>query len=370
VIEDACQALFSRSERGYLGTQSHIGCFSLGMTKLISTGQGGFAVAHDEETYRKLKLARNHGVVDQFTDRWNQIGFNFKFTDLLASFGLVQLRRAGSRIAQLNRIYARYHEAARELPFLQHVPVRVDRGEVPIYAEFRSAERAQLAQYLADRGIQTRNVPPNISDSPYIPSMGDFVNSRAFASEGFYLPGGPEQRIEDVDRVIEVLRDYQKPVRPVCEASAPAPALEATGPAVVGVLSFAERVPTPEEFRRLRRSVGWRDLDSAATTAGLRQSLYGVCALAGDEVIGCARLVGDGALYFDIVDVVVLPQYQGRGVGRGMVEYLMAHVAKHATRGSFIALAAARGVAEFYERFGFKRRLAESPGMFIDWPGR
>jgi len=370
VVEDACQALFSRNASGYLGTQSDIGCFSLGLTKLISTGQGGFAVTRSEEICRKLKLARNHGVVDQFTDRWNQIGFNFKFTDLQASFGIAQLRRAGKRIAHVNRLYERYREAARDLPFLRLIPVLVERGEVPIYAEVLCSERADLSKYLKDRGIQTRQVPPNISDSPYIPSSALYPNSRVFATEGLYLPCGPEQPIENVDRVIDALRTYVPSWKATRTAATAGDSTTQEAPDVAPALvQFVDRLPTPAEFRRLRESVGWSDLDTAAMERGLRNSIYGVCACASGEVVGFGRLVGDGTLYFDIVDMVVMPQYQGTGVGRGIVKHLMAYVARHATKGSFVSLFAARGVAEFYERFGFKRRLPESPGMFMEWPG-
>ena len=88
VVEDACQALFSKSPQGYLGTTSDAGCFSLGTTKLIATGQGGFVVTHDKTRYERLKLLRNHGVSNYYADKWNCFGFNFKFTDLLASFGI------------------------------------------------------------------------------------------------------------------------------------------------------------------------------------------------------------------------------------------------------------------------------------------
>ena len=56
VIEDTAQALGSRNADGFLGTFSDIGCFSLGVSKLISTGQGGVVVTRDQNTYEKLKL--------------------------------------------------------------------------------------------------------------------------------------------------------------------------------------------------------------------------------------------------------------------------------------------------------------------------
>ena len=210
VIEDACQALFSRNSDGFLGTQSDAGCFSLGVTKLISTGQGGIVVTKNEETYEKLKLVRNHGVVDNFTDTWNQMGFNFKFTDLLASFGLAQLLRVPERLSHLQSIYATYDSALAELddPMLKLIPVDVSDGEVPLYIEALCSERANLIEYLNSRGIQARPFPPSLHRSKYLDNAGDFPRSRLFAEQGIYLPCGPEQPIENVKRVISELRLY------------------------------------------------------------------------------------------------------------------------------------------------------------------
>lgn len=208
VIEDACQALFSKNSVGFLGTQSNAGCFSLGVTKLISTGQGGVVVTRNKETYEKLKLVRNHGVIDNFTDTWNQLGFNFKFTDLLASFGLVQLSRAPSRVAHVKEVYAKYAPAVAELPFLKLIPVNVSSGELPLYVEVLCREREQLITFLRSQDIQIRPLPPNLHISTYIDNDGYFPQSKIFAEQGFYLPCGPEQPLENVDRVIEVLAAF------------------------------------------------------------------------------------------------------------------------------------------------------------------
>jgi len=71
--------VLSKNSAGYLGTNSDIGCFSLSIAKLISTGQGGFAVTRDAETYEKLKLIRSHGVSDVINVTYEHIGLNFRF---------------------------------------------------------------------------------------------------------------------------------------------------------------------------------------------------------------------------------------------------------------------------------------------------
>lgn len=208
VIEDACQALFSRNCTGFLGTQSDAGCFSLGVTKLISTGQGGVVATRSKETYEKLKLVRNHGVVDNFTDTWNQMGFNFKFTDLQASFGLVQLSFVPHRITHLNSLYAKYVEASAEFPFLRLIPVKTGEGEVPIYVEVLCNERQRLIDFLNSYGIEARPFSPSLHMCNYLNNGEDFPRSKDFSKTGMYLPCGPDQPLEVIDRVLEALQLY------------------------------------------------------------------------------------------------------------------------------------------------------------------
>ena len=212
VIEDACQALFSRGTSGYLGTQSDAGCFSLGVSKLISTGQGGMVVTKSRETYEALKLVGNHGVIDNFTNTWIRLGFNLKFTDLLASFGLVQLKRVPARLAHVNKVYDRYAAGieALELPFLRLIPVNVPGGEVPLYVEALCSEKDQVISFMESKGIQIRPFPPSLHMSSYLKSDGHYPNSDVFNDQGMYLPCGPEQPLENVDRVLEALNSYEK----------------------------------------------------------------------------------------------------------------------------------------------------------------
>jgi len=209
VIEDAAQSLFCQWRGQYLGTLSHVGCFSIGISKLISTGQGGFVVTRDRKIYEKLKSIKNHGITDIFTDTWGERGFNFKFTDLLSSVGLAQIHTVKERISHLKKLYTRYSEGLEGLPFLKMIPVNLIEGEFPIYAEALCPCRERLRAFLASHGIQIRPVPPNISISNYLNNEGAFPCSELFSQQGFYLPCGPGQSFENVDIVINALHDFK-----------------------------------------------------------------------------------------------------------------------------------------------------------------
>jgi ribosomal protein S18 acetylase RimI-like enzyme len=133
--------------------------------------------------------------------------------------------------------------------------------------------------------------------------------------------------------------------------------------------TLSERAPTLDEYRRLCDAVGWGTVEPAALEIGLRHSLFAVCVLHQGEVIGCGRIVGDGGMYFYIQDIVVLPEFQGRGIGRRIMGAVMGYLQAHARAGAFIGLMAARGASGFYEKYGFVQRPTEQygPGMFLIW---
>ena len=211
VVEDTAQAMLSKGPDGWLGTQSDLGCFSLGMTKLLSTGQGGFVVTSNQTLYTRMRRVQNHGVVDTLKDSYEFVGSNFKFNDVLASIGLAQLERGPAKVAHVTKIYKTYKTAVDELDFIDIVPVNVDQRETPLWTEVVCADRAaraQLMEFLAERGIDTRQFLPDLDLSTYLNNTGDFPYSRKFGNGGLFLPGGPTQPMENVHATIDALREY------------------------------------------------------------------------------------------------------------------------------------------------------------------
>ncbi|MDO8812214.1 MAG: DegT/DnrJ/EryC1/StrS family aminotransferase [Gallionella sp.] len=208
VIEDAAQALGSRNMDGLLGTQSDMGCFSLSVAKIIATGQGGFIATRDRVLYEKLVSIRTHGVDSVVDAQWTKPGFNFRFADILASIGIAQLRQLAERIEKVKAIYSRYAEGICGLHFLKLVPVNIGAGEIPIYIEILCNERERLIDFLASRGIQARPFYPDLNLASYLHNGERFPNSEKFGLQGIFLPSGPAQLMENIDKVIDTLKKF------------------------------------------------------------------------------------------------------------------------------------------------------------------
>jgi len=211
VVEDSAQGLFSKYHGRYMGTLSDAGCFSFSVAKLIPTGQGGFVVTQRKEIYEKLRLIRTHGVDNVNNGSpYLRMGFNFRYTDVHASIGLVRLSKVKERIQKLEVIYEKYREGLSKIDYLKLIPVNVKDGEIPLYIEVLSKERGKLMKYLDSRGIQTRPLYPDLDSAVHLKCDYDFPNTRIFGKQGLVLPCGPDQPLENVDHLFEILDLYGK----------------------------------------------------------------------------------------------------------------------------------------------------------------
>lgn len=120
----------------------------------------------------------------------------------------------------------------------------------------------------------------------------------------------------------------------------------------------------PEEFNTLRASVGWTTIESVLTVKGLENTACIVCARDGEKAVGMARVITDYGYVVYIADMIVLPEYQGNGIGREIMSRVMAYIKQNIAQGQskYIALMAAKDKEGFYEKFGFIKRPTDDSG--------
>jgi len=133
-----------------------------------------------------------------------------------------------------------------------------------------------------------------------------------------------------------------------------------------------EEPPTPERFVELRDAAGMAHRTVEAARAGVPNSHYAVTVVAREDgaedsgagtVVGMGRIVGDGGTVFQLTDIVVHPDHQGRGLGTDITDALVTHLRETAPESAYVNLMA--DVEGFYERWGFEPTAPDSRGMFI-----
>ena len=117
------------------------------------------------------------------------------------------------------------------------------------------------------------------------------------------------------------------------------------------------------EYQSLRRTTDWFQLKDQVVQISLENDLFSICVFDKEKLIGMGRIVGDGAIYFYIQDIIVLPAYQGKGIGTLIMNEIESYLNQNAFNNSFVGLMAAEGVKDFYYKFGYKERGADKPGM-------
>jgi ribosomal protein S18 acetylase RimI-like enzyme len=123
--------------------------------------------------------------------------------------------------------------------------------------------------------------------------------------------------------------------------------------------------PAVEDYLRLRKMTVLSPFSEAAAKAGLAGTYYGVSVLFENTVIGMGRIVGDGGLFFQIVDIAVDPQFQGRGLGTSIMTSLMAYLQEHAPLTAHVSLLADVPANKLYKKFGFVETGPKTIGMDI-----
>jgi GNAT superfamily N-acetyltransferase len=127
---------------------------------------------------------------------------------------------------------------------------------------------------------------------------------------------------------------------------------------------IVSRILTVEEYLTLREAVGWGRRDEQMVARALASALFTVCVEHDGNIVGCGRVIGDGGLYFYLQDIIVLPEFQGMGLGTRLMESILGYLQEHAAPGAFVGLMAASGASTFYTQFGFAPRPPDRPGMF------
>ena len=226
VVEDASHAIGGTYQGEPVGNCRHsaITVFSFHPVKIITTGEGGLATTNDPHLARLMAELRSHGITkdeDRFerpvAGPWGyeqqELGFNYRLTDLQAALGLSQLERLEAIVAERNRQLDRYRELLADLPVqLLEVPKDVLSSvhlAVIRLQNFSAKQHRLVFEGLraAGIGVQLHYSPVHLQ--PYYRALGfaegQFPKAEAYASSAISLPIFPGFSTLEQDRVIAEL---------------------------------------------------------------------------------------------------------------------------------------------------------------------
>lgn len=121
--------------------------------------------------------------------------------------------------------------------------------------------------------------------------------------------------------------------------------------------------PSVADYCRLRLVTGLSPKTQEAAEAGLPNSWFAVTVHQSGRVVGMGRVIGDGGTAFQITDIAVEPEHQGKGLGKQIMAALMAHLSANAPASAYVSLIADGDARHLYAQFGFQPVMPASIGM-------
>ena len=221
IVEDASESLGtfytkSKYESKHTGTIGDLGCISFNGNKIITTGGGGMILTDSSDFAEKAKYLTTQAKDDPVRYIHNEIGYNFRLTNIQAALGVAQLEQIDGFLNQKKEIYGYYKEGIKKIYGL-------DIFEVPNYAKnnywlnilqidtnYYGEDIEKLMFRLEDLRIQTRPVwQLNHLQKSYKNCESYFIeNAKKLIKNSLCIPSSPvliKNSYEDLDRIISAL---------------------------------------------------------------------------------------------------------------------------------------------------------------------
>ena len=231
IIEDASHALGARYKNSKIGDvqYSNMAVFSLHPIKHITTGEGGVITTNTKKFYEKLIMLRNHGITkdnskfklksSKFAEPWyyemQELGFNYRLTDLQCALGISQLKKIGKFIKCRREIAKKYNQVFNNLKHIEIIKENKDQFNAyhlyPIRVENEKI-RLKLFKFLQKNGVlcQVHYIP--VYWHPFYKKLG-YQKGLCPIAENFYqreisLPIYPSLKIKSADYVIKKILKF------------------------------------------------------------------------------------------------------------------------------------------------------------------
>lgn len=210
IIEDAAQALGSYFHGTHLGTLGDIGSFSFSTPKVITTCQGGALITNNKSLFEKILRVKDFGRLDRNTQDHNTLGYNFKFTDVLAAIGIAQMKKLSWRIKRKKQMYKKYYDLLHDIKQIQFLATNLKEVS-PWFVDILVPSPVKLQNFLKEKGIGTRLFYPSIHTLKLYKKKNVLFSNSLWASQhGLWLPSSSFLTDSDIIRICSSIREFYK----------------------------------------------------------------------------------------------------------------------------------------------------------------
>jgi perosamine synthetase len=215
LVEDVAEALGATVGGRKAGTFGDIACFSFYANKVVTTGEGGMLTTQDPDLSAKARWKRDlcFGPDDEMRFTHDQIGFNYRLTNMQAAVGVAQMEHFDEAVTRKIGIAKEYNAALENVRGLTLPPEAAWAKNVywvygiVVEPEF-GLSRIKLQSSLREVGIETRRFFTPIHRQPIVRSSAkdeDFPRSLHLAEHGLYLPSFIGMSTDSILRVADAI---------------------------------------------------------------------------------------------------------------------------------------------------------------------
>ena len=216
LIEDAAEQIGQTYKDRRVGSLGDIATVSFYPNKHITTGEGGMVLTNDEKLADRSRDLRNLCFDRERRYIHQELGWNFRMSNLQAAVGVAQLERILEILAKKRQIGKWYRERLAEIPYLQLPIDRVDYA-TNIYWVFGAVlgvqvpfDASEMISRLRSKGVDCRHFFWPMHEQPVFRKMGLFTGEQYAVAErlarrGFYLPSGMALTEAQIDKVVEAV---------------------------------------------------------------------------------------------------------------------------------------------------------------------
>jgi len=214
IIEDATESIGSEYKGKKTGSFGKAGCFSFNGNKIITTGGGGMIVTDNEVVAKRVRHLTTQAKIDPFEYDHDEIGYNYRLTNIQAAMGVAQMERLEEFINIKRKYAALYRDlfsVIDEIEFLWESPMV--RSNFWFYTiRVPKEHKKPLMEYLLSKGIQVRPIWKLIHTLPMYKDCQSYKIDKAIEvyNTCINLPCSVNLKEEEVRFVVESIKEYLK----------------------------------------------------------------------------------------------------------------------------------------------------------------
>ncbi len=211
LIEDAAESLGAKFNGKFTGTFGEIGIFSFNGNKIITTSGGGMLVSNNEEYVKKAKFYSTQAKENFPWYEHNEIGYNYRMSNVLAAIGVGQMEVLKERIDKKREIFRCYADKLKEVDDVYFMPeLKNSFGNRWLTTIIlKKGDPLKIIEKLSKHRIEARPLWKPMHLQPVFKGAKCFLNgvSEDLFKKGLCLPSGTTLTEDDIEEISSIIKE-------------------------------------------------------------------------------------------------------------------------------------------------------------------